>query len=39
MNYFVLVKFSIAVHGIDIDSFVSLIGELAKPGVDEEFLR
>jgi hypothetical protein len=39
MNYFVLVKFSIAVHSIDIDSFVSLIGELAKPGVDEEFLR
>ncbi|KAK2411352.1 replication factor A protein [Trifolium repens] len=32
-------KNSIAVHSIDIDSFVSLIGELAKPGVDEEFLR
>ncbi|KAK2368487.1 replication factor A protein [Trifolium repens] len=32
-------KNSIAVHSIDIDSFVSLIGELAKAGVDEEFLR
>ncbi|KAK2367223.1 replication factor A protein [Trifolium repens] len=32
-------KNSIAVHGIDIDSFVSLIGELAKLEVDEEFLR
>lgn len=32
-------KNSIAVHGIDTDSVVPLIGQSAKPPVDEEFLR
>jgi hypothetical protein len=38
-NVFFFIGISIAVHGIDSDSTVPLIGQPAKPSFEEEFLR
>jgi hypothetical protein len=34
-----VISYSIDVHGIETDSVVPLIGQSAKPPIDEEFLR